>query len=403
MKKVLSTALAAALVLASLTACGNSAPSSSASGAAPSGSASGSAPAPAAPVADKILIGGLAPLTGEVAVYGTSSSNGTKMAFEEINAAGGILGKQVEFILLDEKGDSVEAINGFNKLVGENVVAVIGDVTSKPSIAVAEAAAAVNMPMVTPTASHPDVTTAGDNVFRVCFTDPLQGRTMAAFAAENLKAKKVAIMYNTSDDYSQGVAAAYKAEAEKLGLVVTNNEGYSNDDADFKAQLTNIAKNSPDVLFVPDYYAKAALISTQAKEVGLTAVLTGADGWDGVIGSVDAGNLSAVENSYFCSHYSTEDQSEVVQGFIKSYTEKYGQAPDSFAALGYDAAKVVAAAIEKAGSTDKDAMKKALTETNLDCVTGTITFDADGNPVKSLAIIKITDGKYTFDSKVTVK
>lgn len=403
MRKFLSATLATVVVLSTLTACNSGTGSSAAP--APSGSStpgSTSAPAPA-PAGEKILVGGLAPLTGEVAVYGTSSSNGTKLAIEEINAAGGVLGKQLEFILLDEKGDPVEALNAYNKLESQGVVAVIGDITSKPSIAVAEAAATSGMPMITPTASHPDVTVAGDNVFRVCFTDPLQGRTMAVFAKENLKASKVAIMYNTSDDYSQGVAAAYKAEAEAQGMVVTNYEGYSNDDVDFKAQLTNIQKNSPDVVFVPDYYAKAALISAQARGVGLTVPLTGADGWDGVVKSVDAGNVAVVENSYFCSHYSVQDKSEVIQNFIKKYTEKYGEAPDSFAALGYDAAKVLAAAIEKAGSTDKAAVVKAINETNLEGVTGTITFDENGDPVKSLAIIKIVNGEYTFDSKVMAK
>ncbi len=390
--------MTALTVMVGATACTKQAATTPA--ASPEAAAGEEAPAEAeAPTGDSILIGGLAPLTGAVAVYGTTTTNGANLAFEEINANGGILGgKKVEYRVEDEKGEDAEAVNAYNRLSSSGIVALLGDVTSKPTIAVAGVANGEGMPMVTATATADAVTKVGDNVFRVCFIDPFQGVTMARFAYNNLGAKTAAVVYNTSDDYSDGIAKAFSAEAEKLGLTVVAYEGYGNDDIDFKTQLTNIAKDQPDVLMVPDYYSKAALIATQAKEVGLTSTLLGADGWDGVIQTVDAGSIDVLEGSYFCNHYSVMDQSEKVQNFIKSYTEKYGEAPSAFAALGYDAAYIIANAIEAAGSTDKAAILEAIANTNYEGVTGTMTFDADGNPIKSVSIIKIVNGEYTFDT-----
>lgn len=349
---------------------------------------------------DSIMIGGLAPLTGENAVYGTTATNGATLAFKEINAKGGVLGKQIEYKVLDEKGDDSEAVNAYNRLSSDGMVALLGDITSKPTMAVAAIAAEEGMPMVTPTATAEDVTIDKENVFRVCLIDPFQGLTMANFASTGLQAKTVAVMHNTSSDYSDGIAIAFKEQAEKLGMQVVGDEGYGNDDIDFKTQLTKIAQAKPDVLLIPDYYAKVALISAQAKEVGITATLLGADGWDGVAATLDKGSLDVIENSYFCNHYSVMDTSEKVQNFIKSYTDTYGEAPSAFAALAYDAAYVLADGIEKAGSTDKAAIVTALKATNYDGVTGSMTFDENRNPVKSVSIIKIVNGEYTFDSVV---
>ena len=395
MKKFLSGLLALTIMF-TFTACG----SNSSNGTADDKTAGDSKEEAAAAEGDTIVIGGLAPLTGDVAVYGTTATNGVKLAFDEINKAGGVLGKQIEYKVLDEKGDETEAVNAYNKLLSDNIVALIGDITSKPSIAVAAEAASEGTPMVSPTATHPDVTTYGDNIFRVCFLDPFQGKTMAKFAAENLKAKKVAVLYNTSDDYSSGIAKSFKETAESLGLEVTAFEGHGAKDVDFKTQLTNISKTEPDALLIPDYYSQIALIAPQAKEVGLKATLLGADGWDGVVGTLDKGNLDVVENSYFCNHYSIKDESEKVQNFIKAYKETYNEEPSAFAALGYDAAYVVAKAIEEAGSTDQAAIVDALKNTSYDGVTGSMKFDEDGNPIKAVLIIKIVNGEYTFDSVV---
>ena len=350
--------------------------------------------------ADVVKIGGIGPLTGPLAIYGVTSTNGSKLAMEEINKNGGILGKQVEYIVLDEKGDSTEAVTAYNKLVDEGVVALIGDITSKPSLAVAEVAAQDNMPMITPTGTQFNITEAGPNVFRVCFTDPYQGVVLANFAKNNLNAETVAVVVNNSNDYSDGVAKAFIEQAEKLGLKVVAKEGYSDGDKDFRAQLTKILPTNPDVLVVPDYYEQVALITTQAREVGIKATFVGPDGWDGVAKTLDPSAYGAIENSYFTNHYSLQDQSEKVQNFLKAYKEAYNEEPSAFSALSYDAAYIVKAAIEKAGTTEKQAVVDALKSLDYSGVTGHLTFDEKNNPVKAVTVLKIVNGEYTFDSVV---
>ena len=347
-----------------------------------------------------IKIGGLGPLTGPLAIYGVTATNGSKLAFEEINKNGGILGKQVEFVLFDEKGDSTEAVTAYNRLVDEGVVALVGDITSKPSLAVAEIAAQDNMPMITPTGTQFNITEAGPNVFRVCFTDPYQGVILANLAKNNLKANTVAIMVNNSSDYSDGVAEAFIKEAERLGLKIVAKEGYAEGDKDFRAQLTKVAATNPDVLLVPDYYEQVALITTQAREVGVKSTFIGPDGWDGVAKALDSSAYGAVENSYFTNHYSVEDTNEKVQNFLKAYREKYKDEPSAFSALSYDAAYLMKDAIEKAGSTDKDAIVKAMKESDFAGVTGHLRFDETNNPVKAVTVLKVVNGNYTFDSVI---
>lgn len=349
---------------------------------------------------DVMKVGGLGPLTGPLAIYGVSSTNGSKLAMEEINKNGGILGKQVEYLVLDEKGDSTEAVTAYNRLVDEGVVALIGDITSKPSLAVAEVAAQDNLPMITPTGTQFNITEAGSNVFRVCFTDPYQGVILANFAKNNLNAKTVAVVVNNSSDYSDGVAKAFMEQAEKLGLKVVAKEGYSDGDKDFRAQLTKILPTNPDVLVVPDYYEQVALITVQAREVGLKSTFIGPDGWDGVSKTLDSSAYGAVENAYFTNHYSLQDTSPKVQNFLKAYREAYNEDPSAFSALSYDAAYMLKAAMEKAGSTDKQAVVDALKTLEYDGVTGHLTFDEKNNPVKAVTVLKIVNGEYTFDSVV---
>lgn len=349
---------------------------------------------------ETIKIGATAPLTGPVAIYGVTATNGSKLAMEEINKNGGILGKQVEFVVLDSKGDATEAITAYNRLVDEGIVAFIGDAPSKPTLAIAEVAAQDNMPMITPTATQFNITEAGANVFRVCFTDPYQGVILANLAKNKLGANTVAILVNNSSDYSDGVTEAFVKEADKLGLKVVAKEGYAEGDKDFRAQLTKIASANPDVLLIPDYYEQAALISTQAREVGVKSTLIGPDGWDGVAKALDPSAYGAIENSYFTNHYSVEDKNEKVQNFLKAYKAKYNEEPSSFAALSYDAAYLMKDAIEKAGSTDKEAIIKALKGIEFDGVTGHLKFDEKNNPVKAVTVLKIVNGKYTFDSVI---
>lgn len=385
-KKFMSMLLVGGIMLSSLVGCGNTGSSSQ-------GSESSGANA------DVIKIGGIAPLTGDVAVYGVAADNGVKLAIEEINANGGLLGKQIQYVVYDDKGDPTEAVNAYKKLTSNDKVdAIVGAVTSKPTLTVTALAAKDGIPIITPTATALEVTSAGPNIFRACFIDPYQGEVMAKFAVEELGASKAAIIYNTADDYSVGVAEAFKEAVEGYGTQVVSFEGYNGDDKDFKAVLTNVKSQGPDVLFIPDYYNRVGLIAQQAKEVGITATLLGADGWDGVIGV----NPDAVEGAYFCNHYSTDDAAEEVQNFLKVYKEKYNEDPVSFAALGYDAMKILAAAIEKAGSTDKDAVVKALAETDITSVTGKITFDENRNPVKEVSIIKIENGNNTLFTKMSL-
>lgn len=355
----------------------------------------------AAAEAETLKIGAVAPLTGPVAIYGITATNGSKLAIEEINANGGILGKQIEYNLLDGKGDTTEAVNAYNKLVDWGMVALIGDITSKPSVAIAELAAQDGVPMITPTGTQLNITEAGSNIFRVCFTDPYQGEVMAKFAKENLNANTVAVMVNNSSDYSDGVANSFAKEAERLGLQVVAREGYSDGDKDFRAQLTKIVSLNPDVLFVPDYYEQDSLIAIQAREVGITSTILGPDGWDGVVKTVDKSSYSAIEGVYFANHYSVKDEAEKVQNFINNYKAKFNDEPSAFSALAYDAVYIVKEAIEKAGTTDKEALAKAIKEADFNGVTGHLTFDDKNNPVKGVTIIKIVDGDYTFDSVVS--
>lgn len=347
----------------------------------------------------EIKVGGLAPLTGNVSVYGISASNGTKLAFDEVNKDGGVLGKKIKFIIEDEKGDATEAVNAYNKLANnEEVVAVIGDITSKPAAAVANASQKEKIPVITPTATAANVTTYGENVFRACFLDPFQGSVMAKFAKEKLSAKTAAIVYNTGDDYSSGVAEAFKKAFEKAGGKVVAYEGYGATDKDFKAQLTKIKGQSPDVLMIPDYYNTVALIAAQIKEVGLKTVLLGSDGWDGVLGAVQ--DTALVEGAYFSNHYSPMDTDSDVQNFIKNYKAKFNEDPNALSALGYDAAKILIAAIEKAKSTDKNKVIKALKGIEIKGVTGKITFDENRNPIKSVTVLKVKSGKVEVFEKM---
>ncbi len=352
---------------------------------------------------EEILIGGIAPLTGENAIYGKTATNGAKLAFEEINKDGGILGKQVKYEVLDDKGDNTEAVNAFNKLVSQDVVAVIGAVTSAPTEAVAQPAVDENMPLLTPTGTQFGITEGRDNVFRVCYTDPFQGEILAQYTNEILKAKKVAIMTNNSSDYSDGIAKAYKEKAKDLDIEVVAEESYGAGDTDFRAQLTKIASAKPEVVVIPDYYKEVALISQQARETGIDATLIGGDGWDGVVEQLNESLYEDVENSVFTNHYSLQDENEKVQNFIKAYKDEYGENPSSFAALGYDAAYLYKEAIEKAGKTDKQAIIDAMKAIEFEGVTGNLKFDENNNPVKSVSMTKIVKGEYTLDSVVDPK
>lgn len=377
MKKRILAALMAVMMLGAFSGCSND------GGSADAGDS------------DTIRIGGLAPLTGDASSYGVAVNNGIQMAIEDINADGGIGGKQIKYIYYDEKGDATEAVNAYNKLVQDDkVVAIIGDVTTKPTLAVAQQSQQDNIPIITASATAAEVTLTGPNIFRACFTDPFQGELMASYAAEKLGASTVAVLYDMADDYSSGIAEAFVAKAGELGLTVVAEEKYQDGDVDFKSQLTNIKGQNPDVLFLPVYYEDLRLISAQANEVGVTATLCGADGWDSVL--TDNFDSSVLDGGVFCSQYSTESTDERVQNFISTYKEKYEIDPNMFAVLAYDATYMMATAIENAGSTDSQAIIDAMAALEYDGLTGHMTFDENRNPQKSAVIVSIQDNAYKF-------
>lgn len=346
---------------------------------------------------DKILLGTMGPLTGGNAIYGITTSNGIKLAVEQKQT---ILDKPVELLSLDDKADQTEAVNAYNKFINnDGVVGIVGATTSGAALSVAITSAKYGTPVLTPTGTVPEITTSGDNVFRACYTDPFQGEIMAQFAFENLGLKKVAIMENTDSSYSEGLRKSFVAKFEELGGQVVAIEGYKEADNDFKAQLTKIASTGTEALFIPDYYTKAYLIASQAKDSGLKDIaLLGGDGWDGM--HTIAEDTSVLENAYFCSHFSLEDPNPVVQDFVTAYKAKYNENPTAFAALGYDGANIMMNAIETAGSTDSKAIVEALKNTQYEGVTGNITFDENGDPIKGVSIIKIEDGQYKLFDKI---
>ena len=409
MKKMLAVILMAAMMVSTFSGCsGNGSGETEESENSTTASVESSEEASEETSGETVTYGVLAPLTGDASVYGISTSNGIKMGAEDVNENGGILGKTLELEVMDEKADIAEATNAYNALRSQEVSAIIGDVTSKPAMAVAEIAAEEyadgdGIPVITPTGTTPDITPNGENIFRACYTDPFQGKAMATFAAENLGATKVAVMYNTSDDYSTGIANAFVETAEEKGIEIIANEGYGADDNDFKTQLTKIQALNPDAIMVPDYSNNVALIATQAREIGYDGVMLGADGWDGVLNILDDANKSVVNNCYFCNHFFINDTDEKVANFVKEYKETYGEDPTAFSALGYDAVCILDEATEKAGSTGPEAVVAAMQELEYDGVTGHITFDENGDPIKDVAILKLEDGAVTLETKLAAE
>jgi branched-chain amino acid transport system substrate-binding protein len=356
---------------------------------------------------EAIKVGVIAPLTGGVSMYGSLLRNGVEFYTKIFNNAGGVDGRKIELVIYDDKGDPTEALNAYNKLVtADEVAAFIGPVTSAPTFGVAEASAVDNIPGITGTATHPDVTSYGKNYFRACFEDPFQGGTMARFSAGALGAKTAAVIYNVSDAYSTGLYNAFNASAAEIGLKVVAAESYTTDDVDFNAQLTRIAELAPDVLFLPDYYNRVYLLCSQARKAGITATFLGVDGADGIL-EIEGADISVFEGLHFANHYFSDDPSPLVQDFRKNYEADFGTIPNSLAALGYDAALILFDAIKKAaadgveiGATPESyqAIIDKMAATNLDCVTGHIAFK-DNNPVKEVAITKIQGGAYSFAAK----
>jgi branched-chain amino acid transport system substrate-binding protein len=345
---------------------------------------------------DEIPIGEYGSLTGTTATFGQSTDNAIKMAFDEVNAAGGVLGKKLKLFVEDDQSKPEEAATAATKLVNQNrVVALLGEVSSSRSLAAAPIAQAAQIPMVSPSSTNPRVTQVGDFIFRVCFTDPFQGAVMAKFAHDTLKLRRLAILVDVRNDYSVGLQTFFRQHLKQLGGEVVAEQSYSEGDSDFHAQLTQIKATNPDGIYVPGYYTEVGTIARQARELGITVPMLGGDGWDSPklweIGG------EALNGCYLSNHYSTEDPSPVVQSFVAEYKKRYNQLPDALAALGYDAAKILVDAMGRAGSTDGVKVRDALAATkDFQGVTGTITINADRNAVKPAVILKVENGKFTL-------
>lgn len=341
----------------------------------------------------EIVIGVIAPITGDVATFGESTKNAVLLAAEQVNAKGGLLGKKVVIKVEDDRNQPQDSAAAAQKLITQDkVVAIIGSVASKCTLAAAPIAQENKIPIISGTSTNEKVTQVGDYVFRACFIDPFQGAVMARFAYNNLKAKTAACLFDVTNDYPKGLAEEFKKEFERLGGKVVEFQTYNYGDQDFKPQLTKIKSKNPDVLFLSDYYNTVGLIAKQARELGIKSVFLGGDGWD----SPDLVKIGgkAVEGSYFSNHYSPESTTPEAVEFLKAYKAKYGKDPDALAALGYDAALLLFDAIKRAGSTEGPKIRDALAATkDFKAVSGTITFDQNRNPIKSAAIITIKDGK----------
>ncbi|MCH5290145.1 MAG: ABC transporter substrate-binding protein [Treponema sp.] len=337
-----------------------------------------------------IKIGGVAPLSGQYTEYGLECKKGIDLAFEEINAAGGINGQQFEFICEDDEGVPAKAVNAYKKLTTQNGVRLmIGSLTSGVTIAITQLAQANKVVQIAPAATAVAVTDAGNYIFRTCYTDPFQGKVGGKFAAENLGAKTAAILYDIGNDYSVGLMENFVEEYESLGGKVIARESYNGGDKDFNAQLTKIKAANPDVVYLPDYYATVALIAKQLRAQGIDVPIVGADGWDGLVGLLGSEGGDEVLNGYYSNHYASDSTESSVQNFVKAFWEKYNEAPNSFAALGYDSAYMLRDAIVRAGSTDPEKVRDALEKTDGSYVTGHLTFDEHHNPVKSAVMIKL--------------
>lgn len=381
-KKVLALALASAMAVGALAGCSGNAGTE--------GSAS-----------NTFKIGGIGPTTGDAAVYGESVMNGAQIAVDEINAAGGINGYQIEFKFEDDTTTPEVAINAYNTLKDWGMDVLLGTVTTGACLGVVEKTAADNMFQITPSASNKDVV-AGDNVFQVCFTDPNQGVASAQYFADHNLGSKIAVIYNSSDEYSQGVYEAFKKKADELGLNIVEVQTFTKDTkSEFSAQVKACADAGADLVFLPFYYNEAALVLTEAANEGYSPIFFGVDGMDGIL-NVDGFDTSLAEGVYLLTPFAADASDDLTKSFVATYEEKYGSTPTQFAADGYDGVYIIKAAIEKAGLTPEasvselcEAMKKAMTEISVDGLTGEgMVWEASGEVNKAPKAVVIKDGVY---------
>ena len=348
-----------------------------------------------------IKIGGIFPLSGDVAVYGVEAKNGIELAISEINAKGGVNGKQVVLISEDDEGSPEKTVNAFKKLTSKDKVKiVIGSLTSGCTAAITTLAQNQKVLLIAPAATMESITDAGNYVFRVCFIDPFQGTVGGKFAAESLDSKRAAVLYDTDNDYSVGLYENFKKSFVADGGSMAAEESYTSGDVDFNAQITKIKSANPDVVYLPDYYATVSLIAKQLRAQDIHTPIVGADGWGGLVDN--AGD--EVLNGFYSDHYAADSTDDIVVSFVNAYKDRYKSTPVSFAALGYDSVYILKDAMERAGSEEASIVRNEVEKTNGAYVTGQLTFDAKRNPIKSAVMMEIVkqDSVLTPVYKATV-
>ena len=352
---------------------------------------------------DTIKVGANFELTGNVANYGNATLEGLQLAIDEANEAGGINGKKIELVSVDDKSEAAESINAATKLISDDdVKVIIGPATTGLVLAETQTATDAKVPIIAPCATSPEATVENGKVkpyvFRSCFIDPQQGEVMATFAAKELKAKTAVIYVDNSSDYSKNLGKVFKEKFEAAGGKVVMEEAFLQKDQDFKATLTKLKTANADVMFVPAYYEEVGKIVKQAREMGINSAILGTDGWDDTK-VVDIAGADALNNTFFSTHYSEKDAE--VQGFIEAYKKKYNHAPNVFAALGYDAGKMLVDALKRAGSNDTEKIREALEATkDLKVGTGTISMDKNHNPIKTAVILEMKNGEKELKAKI---
>ena len=348
-----------------------------------------------------IRIGFFGDLSGPTYNFGQSALNGTLMAADEINQAGGINGRKFDVVVQDDKGSPEIAAQSTSKLIQQyKVVAIIGAGASGNSLAAAPNAQSAKVPLIAPSSTNPAVTQAGDYIFRACYIDAFQGEVMARFAVNTLKAKKAAILVDYSSPYSRGLTEYFELSFAKLDGTIVVKQSYSQSDADFRGQLSAVKAAEPDVIYIPGYYGDVAVIAKQARQLGITQPLLGADGWD----APELWELArdAVNGSYISNHYSVDDPSDTIQNFVRTYRLRYQNlTPDAHAALAYDALRFLADAMQRAGAIEGPKLRDALAATkNFPGVTGIISMDANRNAVKPAVVLKLQDGTYIYQETI---
>lgn len=380
MTKLLSAALVVVMMTASLAACGSEDTSS----------------------ADVFKIGGIGPTTGDAATYGNAVKNGIQIAVDEINENGGINGYQIEYKFEDDENDTQKSVNAYNSLKDWGMKILVGATTSGCTVAVAAETANDNMFQLTPSGSSVECTT-NDNVFRVCFSDPDQGKASANYIASNELAKKIAVIYDSSDVYSSGIYQTFMQQAADNKLEVTASAFTSDNKTDFSVQLQSAKEAGAELVFLPIYYTEASAILTQADKMGFEPLWFGCDGLDGLLTGVKNWDTSLAEGIMLLTPFAADAKDELTQNFVSKYKEKYGDTPNQFAADAYDAVYAVKAAIE-AGNVTPDmsssdiceALKTSMTTISIDGLTGNdMSWTATGEPNKAPRAVEIVDGKYS--------